>query len=63
MDVGAHYRFRLGQFDADLGASVFNLYDRTNVWYREFDLSSDQVLVTDVNYLGMTPNISFKVGF
>ena len=38
-------------------------HDHTNVWYREFDLNSTPVLVTDVTYLGMTPLISFRLAF
>ena len=62
-DVAAHYRFPIGPLEGDIGISVFNLYDQTNVWYREFDLNSTPALVTDVTYLGMTPLISFRMAF
>ena len=63
MDVAAHYRFPLGMWMGDLGISVFNLYDRTNVWYREFELTQTPVAITDVTYLGVTPNISVRFEF
>ena len=62
-DVAAHFRFNLGPWAGDIGLSVFNLYNRNNVWYREFDLSESPALVTDVRYLGVTPNLSVRFEF
>ena len=47
----------------DVGLSIFNLYDRGNVQYRDYDFSVDPVLVTDVTMLGFTPTIYAKVRF
>ncbi len=63
LDLAAHYRLRIGNVDADFGLSVFNLYNRRNVWYRQFDLSESPVLITDVTYLGRTPNISIRFSY
>jgi ferric enterobactin receptor len=63
LDASVHYRFPIGSSRADFGLSVFNLYNSTNVWYKEFDLSETPVTVTDVNYLGFTPNVSFRIDF
>ena len=63
LDVAAQYHFTLGGFRGDIGVSVFNLYNRTNVWYREFDLTTSPALVTDVSYLGVTPNISIRMEY
>ena len=63
LDVAAHYRFGIGRWIGDIGLSVFNLYDRTNIWYRQFELSESPALITDVTYLGMTPNISLRFEF
>ncbi len=62
-DVAAHYRFDLGKWTGDIGLSVFNLYDRTNVWYRQFDLSETPILISDMNFLGITPAISLRFEF
>jgi hypothetical protein len=62
-DVAAHYRFGIGRWTGDIGLSVFNLYDRTNVWYRQFDLSETPILVNDMNFLGITPAISVRFEF
>jgi outer membrane receptor for ferrienterochelin and colicin len=45
-----------------IGFSLFNIYNRANVWYKDFTIVNNQVITTDVNYLGFTPNItlSFK---
>ena len=60
LDLAAHFRFDLGQSQADVGLSFFNVYNRTNLWYREFDLSEAPPLITDITYLGFTPNVSVR---
>ncbi|MDB5255662.1 MAG: outer rane receptor protein [Chitinophagaceae bacterium] len=46
-----------------IGLSVFNVYNRTNVWYKQYAITDGQITQTNVNYLGITPNItlSFKL--
>ncbi|MFN8354128.1 MAG: TonB-dependent receptor [Spirosomataceae bacterium] len=62
LDVSATYNFAHGS----VGFSIFNLYNRSNVWYKKFQVVQDDttgektLLVTDVNYLGITPNITFS---
>ncbi len=63
MDVAAHFLFKLGNVDMDAGFSIFNLYNRTNIWYREFDLQELPMIINDVTYLGATPNISLNFSF
>lgn len=63
MDIAAHYLFKLGKVNMDAAFSVFNLYNRNNIWYREFDLSELPMVVNDVTYLGITPNISLNFNF
>ncbi|MCB0847036.1 MAG: hypothetical protein KDE26_27485, partial [Bacteroidetes bacterium] len=45
---------------AKVGLSVFNLYNRSNVWYKEFDVIDGVILETDVNFLGFTPSVFFN---
>ncbi|MBK6995090.1 MAG: TonB-dependent receptor [Lewinellaceae bacterium] len=61
IDVAATYNFWLGNAPSTLGLSIFNLYNRANVWYKEFEIIDNQVIATDVNYLGITPNITLGV--
>lgn len=63
MDIAAHYLFKIGNVDMDAGFSIFNLYNRNNIWYREFDLSELPMIVNDVTYLGVTPNLSLNFSF
>ncbi len=67
-DIAANYTLLGGQRGdkkrrvlGTLGFSLFNLYDRTNVWYKQYTIEGDQILETNVNYLGITPNISLSL--
>ncbi len=44
-----------------IGFSLFNIYNRSNTWYREYQVVGNQVISTDVNYLGFTPNITLSL--
>ena len=63
LDVSAHHRFNMGKAKADVGVSLFNLYNRKNTWYYKYDFDQTPYLRTEVNYLGFTPNVSFNVTF
>nr|ARK12459.1 TonB-dependent receptor [Fibrella sp. ES10-3-2-2] len=60
LDLSATYTFKQGS----IGLSMFNVYDRKNVWYKKFtsvsDGSNSQLVVTDVTYLGITPNLTLS---
>lgn len=60
LDIAATLNFK-GKSGAarSISASIFNLYNRTNTWYKEFQIESSEIVETSVNYLGLTPNISF----
>lgn len=58
LDISAHYTIKIRKSDLILGVSIFNLYNNQNVWYRQFDATDLPILITDVNYLGFTPNFS-----
>ncbi len=67
-DVSAKYKL-LGGRKGDLkrreighvGLSIFNLYNRTNVWYKTFSIEDGAVIETNVNYTGFTPNLSVSL--
>jgi ferric enterobactin receptor len=46
---------------ATAGLSVFNAYNRSNVWRREYDVFEEELIPTDVNYLGLTVSAFFNV--
>ena len=60
-DTAVHYKFDVGTSRVDVGLSVFNLYNRQNVWYKEFDLTESPMVTTDVTFLGFTPNLSVRL--
>ncbi len=61
MDVSATYNFKNGS----IGMSVFNLYNRTNIWYKRFEVVRENDIsvlqTTNVTYLGITPNITLSL--
>lgn len=66
MDISASYRFNLFNRKGKLNSvsfSVFNLYNRTNVSSKQFQLVDDVILESDISYLGITPNISLSIKF
>jgi hypothetical protein len=63
IDVSVHYVFDIGKGKGDIGLSVFNLFGWTNTWYYQYDFNQDPPLVTEINYLGRTPNLSISVDF
>lgn len=64
LDLAATYNFKLGgRIPCTFGMSVFNVYNRTNVWYKQFDIVENTIVETNVNYLGITPNLNFTVKF
>jgi hypothetical protein len=44
-----------------IGLSLFNVYNHTNVWYREYQLQNYSAITTDVTYLGFTPNLTLSL--
>ncbi len=63
LDISASYNWKGQKTEQTVSLSIFNLYNRNNVWYKEFDIEEDRITVTDVTLLGITPNISFRINF
>ena len=61
MDLSIFRQMQTPDFKWDLGLSVFNIYNRKNVNYREYDLDVVPVVVSDVMLLPMTITLFFKV--
>jgi len=40
---------------------VFNVYDRKNFWFRQFNLDTVPVSISDVSMLSLTPTFYFKI--
>ncbi len=60
VDLSATYNFKFGS----VGFSIFNVLNRTNVWYKRFQVITEEgvsaLQITDVNYLGITPNLTLS---
>jgi len=44
-----------------IGVSLFNVYDHKNIWYKEFQVENNEVVTTNVDYLGFTPNLTLSL--
>jgi ferric enterobactin receptor len=64
LDVSVTYRFSIGRnLMGSVGLSLFNVYGRKNIWYREFDIQDNNIIIMDVNTLGFTPNLFVSLKF
>jgi len=70
LDVSVNYKLYLGSYnDKDrqelgyIGFSLFNVYNRKNIWYKQYAIESGKVIETNVTYLGITPNITISLKF
>ncbi|WP_299361063.1 TonB-dependent receptor [Winogradskyella sp.] len=64
-DLSAIYKFNLSKgIKAEAGASIWNLFNRSNVINRYYTFDSDDNIVEiDNRSLKFTPNLSFRVNF
>lgn len=63
-DVGMTCNFNPHSDGSDrgsIGLSLFNVYGRKNVWYKEYQIEDGSVYEVDKNYLGFTPNLTFTL--
>ena len=63
LDLSVHHIFNINKYKGDIGISIFNVYNRSNVWHYEYDFNQEPFLKTSKNYLGFIPNISLKFEF
>ena len=64
LDIAASYSFKLfRQSPCSISLSVFNLYNRKNIWYIDYHVADNNIQANSVNYLGITPNLSFSIRF
>ena len=43
--------------------TLFNLYNRTNVWYKEFEVIEDEIVENDIRLMGRTVNAAITLKF
>ncbi len=44
-----------------IGFSIFNVYNHINVWYKTYSIDNGSLVETNVNYTGITPNITLSL--
>ena len=64
LDIAVKYKFLIGDMiKSEVGLSIFNVYNRKNIWYKEYTFDETGLTETNVTLLGFTPNLtlSFKL--
>lgn len=62
LDVSTEYRVRLRRLQAAVGMSLFNLYDRKNVWYIDNEVAGSTLTTHDVPLAGRALNVFVRIG-
>ena len=57
LDLSVSRRFEFESWATDVGLSIFNAYNHRNIWYREYNLDTTPITVTDAVLLGLTPTV------
>ncbi|MFH1069921.1 MAG: TonB-dependent receptor [Candidatus Glassbacteria bacterium] len=61
MDFSISRSFETANTRYVVGLSIFNLYNHKNFWYRQYNLDTVPVALTDVQMLSFTPTVYFKI--
>jgi hypothetical protein len=67
-DISINYKLLLGypgdKIRREIGYisfSVFNIYNRKNIWYKQYAIENGELIETNVTYLGLTPNLTISL--
>jgi hypothetical protein len=63
LDVSVSRQFESEVMQVEIGLSVFNVYNRRNVSYRQYNLTTVPITVTDIALLGFTPTVYAQFHF
>jgi outer membrane receptor for ferrienterochelin and colicin len=63
LDVSVNFDFEIGNTKTSIGASIFNVYNHKNIWRKEYDIAENELIETNVTYMGFTPSLFFKITF
>jgi len=63
LDISVHHIFNIQKSKGDIGISIFNLYNKINTWYYEYNFDQRPYVRQTKKYLGFVPNVSFKLTF
>ena len=60
MDLGLTRDFHTGRYSGQFVISLFNVYNRRNIWYRTYDATEEEIQFQDVLLQPFLPSIGFK---
>jgi hypothetical protein len=63
LDLALNREVDLGPVKGLLGVTVFNVYDRQNVWYKEFTVVDSEIAENNIRLMGRTVNAFLNVRF
>jgi hypothetical protein len=64
LDLAVNYFIKSRDRQTDRGSvsfSLFNVYDRNNIWYKEYQIVEDEIISIDKEFLGITPNLTLTL--
>jgi ferric enterobactin receptor len=68
LDISATYKLLAGLHGQKkrreigyVGFSIFNVYNHLNTWYKQFTIVDGEIIETNINYMGITPNITLSL--
>lgn len=63
LDLSINYNFKFPYLNGKLGLSIFDAYNKKNIWYRDFTISEGKLSKVDVNMFGFTPTFFLDLTF
>jgi len=63
LDLSATFDFRAWGLRSKLGLTLFNAYNRKNVWYKEFDIQEHDLVENDIQFMGFVVNMFWDIKF
>ncbi len=63
LDISVSKKFRFESSSLDVGLSIFNVYNHTNISYYEYNVNTQPIVVTAVTGLGFLPSVFVEYKF
>ena len=63
LDISVSKKFRFESSSLDVGLSIFNLYNHTNISYYQYNVNTQPIVVTAVTGLGFLPSVFVQYKF
>lgn len=63
LDVSSQYEFSIAGVKSRVGGTLFNVYDRKNVLFYEYETAGQSLAAHAVTMMGRSVNLFFRIGF